>query len=76
MIKGDAQAFQTIVAKLLFLCKRARPDLLTGVALLTTQVREPDEDDDKKLERILEYLSGTREIVLALESNGNVTVKW
>ena len=25
----DAQAFHTIVAKLIFLCKRARPDILT-----------------------------------------------
>ena len=45
----DAQAFHTIVEKLLFLCKRARPNILTGVALLTTQVREPDGDDDEKL---------------------------
>ena len=44
-----AQEFHTTVDKLLFLCKQARPDILTGVDLLTTQVREPDKDDDKKL---------------------------
>ena len=32
----EAQAFHTIVAKLIFLCKQARPDILTGVAFLTT----------------------------------------
>ena len=44
-----AQEFHTTVDKLLFLCKQARPDILTGVDFLTTQVREPDKDDDKKL---------------------------
>ena len=46
------------------------------MAFLTTQVREPDEDEDKKLLRILKYLRGTRDIVLTLESDGNRAVKW
>ena len=71
-----AQEFHTIVAKLLFLCKQARPDILTGVDFLKTRVGEPDEDDDKKLLRILKYLRGTRDIVLTLESDGIGTVKW
>ena len=36
--KSDAQAYHTATAKLLFLAKRARPDLLTAVAFLTTRV--------------------------------------
>ena len=60
---------------LLSLCKRARPDILTGVAFLATQAREPDEDDDKKISQILKYLSGTRDLVLTLESDGTGTVK-
>ena len=40
--KKDAQAFHTIVAKLLFLCKQAWSDILTGVAFFMTRVREPD----------------------------------
>ena len=32
----DPQAFNTIVAKFLFLCKRACPDILTGVSFLMT----------------------------------------
>ena len=72
----DAQAFHTIMAKLLFLCKWVRPDILIVVAFLATRVREPDEDDDKKLLRILKYISGTRDIVLTMESNGTGTVKW
>ena len=53
-----------------------RPEILTRVAFLTTRVREPDEDDSKKLARILKYLSGTRDLVLILESDGTGTVKW
>ena len=64
------------MAKLLFLCKRARPDILAGVAFLTTRVREPDEDDDNKLLHILRYLSGTRDLVPTLESDGTGTVQW
>ena len=38
--KGYAQAFHTIVTKLMFLCNTERPNILTGVAFLTTRVRE------------------------------------
>ena len=37
-----AQAFHTIVEKLLVLCKRARTDILTGVDFFTMRVREPE----------------------------------
>ena len=37
-------------------------------------MREPDKD--KKLSRILKYISGTRDLVLTLESDGTGTVKW
>ena len=72
----DAQAFHTIAAKLIFLCKQAWQDILTGVAFLKTRVRDPDKDDDKKLSWILKYFSGTRDLVLTLESDGTQTVKW
>ena len=44
-----AQIFHNIVAKGLFVCKRARADIMTTIAFLCTRVREPDEDDWKKL---------------------------
>ena len=65
-----------IVAKIIFLCKQARPKILTGVEFLTTLVREPDKDDDNKLGRILIYLSRTMDLVFTLESDGTRTVKW
>ena len=70
------QVLHTIVEKLIFLCKQARLDILTVVDFLTMQVREPDEYNGNKLARILKYLRGTRELVLALESDSTGTVKW
>ena len=41
----DMEIFHKIVAKLLFACKRARPDIQTTVAFLTTRVSKSDDDD-------------------------------
>ena len=51
--------FHRLVDKLLFLSKRARPDIQPKIAFLTTRVRSPDEDDWKKLQRVLSYLDAT-----------------
>jgi hypothetical protein len=48
-----AQFFHHNVEKLLFLCKRARPDIQTSVAFLCTRVKNPDIDDYKKLTRTI-----------------------
>ena len=39
-----SQNFHTMVAKALFVCKRARLDIQTAVAFLTTRVKGPDVD--------------------------------
>ena len=62
--KNNMQDFHTFVAKGLFLCKRARPDIQTAIAYLSTRVKSPDEDDWKKLIRLMEYLNGTKDLVL------------
>jgi hypothetical protein len=63
-------------AKLLFLCKRARPDIQTVVAFLCTRVKNPDEDDYKKLTRVMRYLRLTTTMPLTLEADGTNVVKW
>ncbi|KAI2512927.1 Reverse transcriptase (RNA-dependent DNA polymerase) [Fragilaria crotonensis] len=68
--------FHHNVAKLLFLCKRARPDIQTAVAFLCTRVKEPDVDDYKKLGRTMMYLRGTAKMPLTLEADGCNVVKW
>ena len=43
------EEFHTFVAKGLFACKRARPDIHTAIAVLCTRVEEPNKDDWRKL---------------------------
>ena len=68
--------FHHVVAQLLFLCKRARPDIQTAIAFLCTRVKNPDTDDYKKLCRVIKYLRGTIELPLRLEANSLSIVKW
>ena len=64
-----AKYFHTTTAKLLFLSKRTRPDLNQGVGLLTTMIRAPDEDDWKKLGRIIKYLRLNKHLPLTLRAD-------
>ena len=68
--------FRTIVAKILCLCKRGRPDIQNSTVFLTTRVKEPDMDDKKKLQRVIWYLRGSRDLVITLESDDSGTIKW
>ena len=54
--KKDAQFFHHNVAKLLFLCKRARPNIQTAITFLCTRVKCPDADDYNKLTQTMWYL--------------------
>jgi hypothetical protein len=60
------QDYHTTVARLLYLAKRVRPDLLLTVSFLTTRVTKPDQDDYKKLRRCLQYVNDTRDLGLVL----------
>ena len=55
-----ADAYHTMIAKALFLCKRARPDIQPTIAVFCTQVKGPNEADWAKLVRLMKYLNGTR----------------
>ena len=47
------------MAKLLYVCKRSRPDVETAVAFLCTRVSKSDVFDWEKLMRLLGFLKGT-----------------
>ena len=68
--------FHHNVAKLLFLCKRAWPDLQTAVAFLSTQVKSPDEYDYKKLAQVMHYLQATAHLPRTLEADNLQVIKW
>jgi hypothetical protein len=64
--KENSEWYHTITAKLLYLAKRARPDILTVVSFLCTRVTKPTEEDMKKLMHLLGYLHATRTKVLTI----------
>ena len=72
----DAMFFHHNVAKLLFLCKRARPDIQTAVAFLSTCIQHPDRDDYKKLGRAMKYLWKTITLPLTLEADDLQLIHW
>ena len=51
-----AGCFHKVVAKMLYLSKRARPDTSLSVAFLTPRVGAPDTNDWGKLSHLMEYL--------------------
>ena len=60
----------------LYLSQRGRPDIRTAIAFLCSRLRNPDEDDYKKLTRMMQYLCGTKDMVLTLRANDDRTVRW
>ena len=71
-----AQFFHTYVAKTLFICKRARPDLQTTVSFLCKRVRDCREDDYKKLKRMLQFIRATKDDYLTLSAASLHNVRW
>ena len=74
--KEMGNLFHHNTAKLLFLCKRAQPDMQPATAFLCTRVKAPDVDDYKKLGRAMKYLRGTLHMPLVLEADDMRIVKW
>jgi hypothetical protein len=74
--KKKAQVFHTYTAKTMFLCKRARPYLQTAVAFLCTRIKYCNEDDYKKLIRMLQFLRATKDDFLTLSVDSLHNVIW
>ena len=60
------QSFHSLVAKLLYLSRMVRPDIAVAVAYLTTRVKSPNQNDLLKLQRVLDYLSATKDTKLII----------
>ena len=74
--KEKAEVFHTWVAKGLFLCQRSRSDIQTAIAFSCTRVKNPDEDDWKKLIRLICHLKSTKHLFLTLEANNLKDATW
>ena len=73
---AQAELFHHLMAKLLFLCKWAHPDIQTPVAFMTTRVKGPDTDDYKKLAQTIQYLCGVPDLALTLKADDTHVIKW
>lgn len=73
---ADAKVYYHHVMQLLYLCKRARPDLQLPVAFLSTRVKAPDSNDWKKLWQTIRYLNATKLLPLTLEADSLNLIKW
>lgn len=73
--KVKDEAFHHIVAKLLYVSKRARPDISTAIAFLCTRVTKSTTQDWEKLKRLLGYLKGTIHLKRTIGTNGLDTMR-
>ena len=68
------ERFHSVMAKILYLSKRTRPDLLVAVAFLVRRVQNPDEDDWSKMVRLIQYIRGTRELGIRLSAEAHLSI--
>ena len=71
-----AKTFYRIVMQLQYLSQRARPDLRTAISFLCKRVTKSDEDDWKKLIRVVKYLDCTKSLMLTLEAGVDGVLHW
>ena len=67
--------FHSKVATLLYLTKRVRPDCLCATIFLTSRVLCATVEDGRKLDRLLKYINGTREMGITLECGETLQVQ-
>jgi hypothetical protein len=73
--RAGQEYFGTYVAKLLYVAKRVKPEILTAVSFLTTRTLVCDLDDLAKLHRVLGYVLKTRDRGIVLRVGDFMTVE-
>jgi hypothetical protein len=66
--------FHSRVAKILYAALRSRPDVMLTVSFLTTRVSKSTEEDWTKLDRLLMYLNGTRNLGIVIRADEGMRV--
>jgi hypothetical protein len=75
--KDKANIYVHIVMQLLYLrSQRARLDIRTAVSFLCGRLTNPDQDDYKKLARVLKYLDSTVDMQLVLAADDSGKICW
>jgi hypothetical protein len=60
--KAESEVFHSVVSKLLFVSLLGRPDILRAISFLCARVSKSAKQDQKKLQRLLEYLNRTLDL--------------
>jgi hypothetical protein len=63
----QSDEFHSIVATISYIAKRIKPECLVVTSMLASRVQSPTEQDWSKLERLLAYINGAKNIPLCLE---------
>ena len=70
----DREQFHSTMAKIMYLAKRVRPDLLVAVAFLVRRVQSPDVDDWEKMCRLVKYIRSTQGLCIYLSATDHISV--
>ena len=73
--EDECEVLHTVVARLLYLSKIARPDIMTVTIYVCTRVKASTVEDVNKLERVLGYLKATKQKKLHLRLTGLLSVE-
>ena len=61
-LTGDRkECFHSVMAKILWISQRSRPDLDTAVSFLCTRAKQPTEEDWRKLRIVVCFLKATKD---------------
>jgi hypothetical protein len=74
--QARAKAFHNIMAKGIYVTKRARPNISLSIGFLTTRVKGPDIDNWRKLCHLVEYFCSMCELPLILAADGTGVLSW
>ena len=70
------KSFNSIIAMMVYVTKRVRPDKSLAAAFLTTRVQEPAVDDWRKLGHLIQYLKSTQDLPLILGALNTGVLHW
>ena len=68
--------YHHVTMQLSYLAQWAQPDICTAVSFVQTRVNKLDEDDFKKLTRVVKYLQGTWDMILTLGLQNDGAMTW
>jgi hypothetical protein len=70
------EIFHTFTMKGMFVCKRARQDVQPGIVFLSSRTSKPNENDWRKLKRLMSFLKATQDDVATLEADDDQSLNW